>query len=71
VFHGVRKPDCKRPVGRPRRRWEDNIEMGLRLIGWEFVEWIHLAQDRDKWRAVVNTVMNFWVQKKKGREFLE
>jgi hypothetical protein len=45
-------------VGRPRRRWEDNIGMDLREIGWEGVDWIHLAQDRDQWRAVVNTVMN-------------
>jgi hypothetical protein len=51
-------PERKRPRGRPRRRWEDNIRRDLRVIGWEGVDWIHLAQDRDKWRAVVNTVMN-------------
>jgi hypothetical protein len=48
----------KRPLGRPRRRWEDNTRMYLREIGWEIVDWIHLAQDRDKWEAVVNMIMN-------------
>jgi ribosome biogenesis protein Nip4 len=46
---------------RPRRRWEDNIRMDLRAIGWEGVDWIHLAQDRDRWQAVVNTAMNLRV----------
>jgi hypothetical protein len=57
----VGKPEGKRPLGRPRRRWEDNIRMDLGEIGWEGVDWIHLAQDRDQWRALVNTVMNFQV----------
>jgi hypothetical protein len=52
------KPEGERQLGRPRRRWEDNIEMDLREIWWEGVDWIHLAQGRDQWRAVVNTVMN-------------
>jgi hypothetical protein len=51
------KPERKRPLERPRRRWEDVIQMDLRKIGWGGVEWIHLAQDRDLWRAVVNSVM--------------
>jgi hypothetical protein len=55
------KPEEKRPLGRPRRRWEDGIRMDLREIGWESVEWILLAQDRDRWRALVNTAMNLWV----------
>jgi hypothetical protein len=46
---------------RPRRRWEDNIKMDLREVGWGGVDWINLAQDRDRWRALVNTVMNLWV----------
>jgi hypothetical protein len=50
-----------RPLGRPRRRWEDNIKMDLREIGFGDVDWIHLARDRDTWRAVVNTVMNLRV----------
>jgi hypothetical protein len=55
----VGKPEGKRPLGRPRRRWEDGIKMDLGEIGWGgCVEWIHLAQDRDRWRAVVNAVMN-------------
>jgi hypothetical protein len=45
-------------LGKPRRRWEDNIKMDLREIVFGDVDWIHLAQDRDRWRAVVNTVMN-------------
>jgi hypothetical protein len=58
----VGKPERKRPLGRPRRRWEDNIRMDLREIGWKrVVDWLHLAQDRDQWRAVVNTVMNLRV----------
>jgi hypothetical protein len=58
----VGKPEGKRPLGRPRRRWEDGIKMDLTDIGWEGgVEWIHLAQDRDRWRAVVNTVMTLCV----------
>jgi hypothetical protein len=50
-----------RELGRSRRRWEDTIRMDLREIRWEGVNWIHLAQDRDQWRAVVNTVMNLRV----------
>jgi hypothetical protein len=55
------KSEHKKQVGRPRRRWEDNIRMDLREIGWEIVGWMHLAQGRDQWRAVVNTIMNFRV----------
>jgi hypothetical protein len=54
----VKKPEGKRPLGRPRLRWVDNIKMVLREIGWGTVEWIGLAQDRDQWRALVNTVIN-------------
>jgi len=54
----VGKPEGRRPLVRPRRRWEDNIRMVLREIGWEGVDWIRQAQDRDHWRAVVNMVMN-------------
>jgi hypothetical protein len=57
----VRKPEGKRPLGRPTRRWVDNIKMGLLEIGWGGVDWIGLAQDRDKWRALVNAVMNLRV----------
>jgi hypothetical protein len=55
------KSEGKRPLGRPRHRWEDGIRMDIREIGWGSVDWIQLAQDRDQWRAVVNTVMNLWV----------
>jgi hypothetical protein len=55
------KPEGKRPLGRPRRRWEDEIRMDLREIGWGGVDWIQLSQDRDRWRALVNTVMNLRV----------
>jgi hypothetical protein len=54
-------PEGRRPLGRPRRRWEDNIKMDLRETGFGDVDWIHLAQDRDRWRALVNTVMNLRV----------
>jgi hypothetical protein len=54
----VGKPEGKRPLGRPRRRWVDNIKMDLTKIGWDGVDRIELAQDRDQWRALVNTVMN-------------
>jgi hypothetical protein len=54
----VAKPEGKRPLGRPRRRWLDNIKIDLREIGWDRVDWIELAQDRDQWRALVNTIMN-------------
>jgi hypothetical protein len=57
----VGKPEGRRPLGSPRRRWEDNIKMDLREIGFGDVDWIHLAQDRDRWRAVVNTAMSLWV----------
>jgi len=56
----VGKPEGKRPLGRPKRRWEDNIKTGLQEVG--FGDWIELAQDRDRWRAVVNAVMNLRVQ---------
>jgi hypothetical protein len=57
----VGKPEGKRPLGRPRCRWEDNIRIDIREIVWEGVDWIHLAQDSDQWRAVVNTVMDLRV----------
>jgi hypothetical protein len=57
----VGKPECKRPLGRPRRRWVDNIKMDLKEIGSDGVDWIDLAQNRDQWRALVNTVMNLRV----------
>jgi hypothetical protein len=57
----VGKPEGKRPLGRPRRRWVDNIKIDLREIGCNDMDWIDLDQDRDQWRALVNTVMNFWV----------
>jgi hypothetical protein len=57
----VGKPEGKRPLERPRRRWDDGIKMDLREIGLGCVEWIQLAWDRDRWRAVVNAVMNLRV----------
>jgi hypothetical protein len=57
----VGRPEGMRPLGRPRRRWEDNISMDLRKIGFGDVDWIHWAQDRDRWRALVNTAMNLRV----------
>ena len=56
----VGKPEGKSPLGRPRHRWEDNIKMDLRKVG-RGGDWMELAQDRDKWRVLVNTVMNFLV----------
>jgi hypothetical protein len=53
----VGKPEVKRPLGRRRCRWDYNIRMYIWEIGWEGVDWIHLAQDRDQWRAFVNTLM--------------
>jgi hypothetical protein len=57
----VGRPEGKRPLGRPRRRWEDNIKMYLREIGIDVANWIQVAQDRVQWRACVNTVMNLRV----------
>jgi hypothetical protein len=57
----VGKPAGRTPLGIPRRTWEDNIRMDLREIGWGGMDWIDLAEDRDQWRALVNTVMNLWV----------
>ena len=57
----VGKPEGKRPLGKPRRRWDDNIKMALREVGCGGGEWMELAQDRDRWRVLVNTVMNLRV----------
>jgi hypothetical protein len=57
----VGRPEGRRPLGRPRRRWKDNIKMDLRETGFGDVDWIHLARDRDTWQALVNTVMNLRV----------
>ena len=57
----VGKPEGKRPLGRPRRRWEDNIKMDLQEVGRGCGDWMELAQDRERWRALVSTVMNFRV----------
>jgi hypothetical protein len=54
----VGKPEGKRPLGRPRRRWVGNSKMNLRDIGWDAMDWIDLIHDRYQWRALVNTVMN-------------
>jgi len=57
----VGKPEGKIPLGRPRRRWEDNIKMDLQGVGCGGMDWIELAQDRDRWRALVDAVMNLRV----------
>jgi transposase len=62
----VGRPEGERPLGRPRRRWEDNIKMDLREIGIDGVNWIQLAQDRVQWRVCVNTVMAFGFHTKAG-----
>ena len=58
----VGKPEGKRPLGRPRRRWEDNIKMDVQEMGGGGGDWMELARDRVRWRALVNTVMNFRVR---------
>jgi len=57
----VRKPEGKRPLGRPMRRWEDNIKMGLQEVGCGGMDWIEVDQDRDRWQELVNAVMNLRV----------
>ena len=57
----VGKPEGKRPLGRPRRRWEDNIKVDLQKVGCGGMDWIEVAQDRDRWRALVNAVMKLRV----------
>jgi hypothetical protein len=57
----VGRPEGKRPLRKPKRRWENGIRMDLSEIGWGSVEWMQLAQDRDRWRALVNTVLNLRV----------
>jgi hypothetical protein len=57
----VGKPEGRRPLGRPKRRWVGNIKIDLGEIGWDGGDWIDRAQDRDRWRALVNTVMNLRV----------
>ena len=62
----VGKPEGKRPLGRPRRRWEDNIKMDLQEVGGSYGDWMELAQDRYRWRALVGTVRNLRVPKMRG-----
>ena len=62
----VGKPEGRRPLGRPRLRWEDNVKTDLQEVGGGFGNWMELAQDRDRWWALVSTVMNFWVPKRRG-----
>ena len=57
----IRKPEGKRPLGRPRRRWEDNINMDLQEVGCGDMDWVELAQDTNRWWALVNAVMNLRV----------
>jgi hypothetical protein len=57
----VGRPEGRRPLRRPRHRWEKNIKMDLQEVGWDCMAWIDMAQDRDRWRALVNAVMNLWV----------
>jgi hypothetical protein len=65
----VGNPEEKRPLGRPRRRWVDNIKMDLREIIWDGMDWIDLPQDRDQWKALVNAVMNLRVPYNAGKFF--
>jgi len=62
----VGKPEGKSPLGRPRRRWVDNIRMNLQEVGCGYVDWIELAQDRDRWQTVVSAVMNLRVREMRG-----
>jgi hypothetical protein len=62
----VGKPECKRPLGKSRRRWEYNIKMDVQEVGCGGMDWIELAQDRDRWRALVYAVMNLWVSYNPG-----
>ena len=62
----VGRSEGKRPLGRPRRRWEDNIKMDFQEVGGGWEDWMELAQDRDRWRALVSTVMNLRVPKMRG-----
>jgi hypothetical protein len=62
----VEKPERKRLFGRPSHRWEDNVRMNLIETGREAVDWIHLAQDKDQWRTLVNMVMTFAFHKRQG-----
>ena len=62
----VGKPKGKKPLGRSIRRWEDNIKMDLQEVGGSCGDWMELAQDRDRWRALVGTLKNFWVPKMWG-----
>ena len=62
----VGKPEGKRPLGRPRRRWEDNIKMDLQEVGGGFGDWMELAQDRERWLELVSTVRNLRVPKMRG-----
>ena len=62
----VGKPEGKRPLERPRSRWEDNIKTDLQEVGFRGMDWIELAQDMDRWRALVSTVMNLRVPKMRG-----
>jgi hypothetical protein len=61
IQHFGGRPEGRRPLGRPRRRWEDNIKMDLREIGFDDVDWIHWAQDRDCWQALVNILTSLRV----------
>ena len=62
----VGKPDGKKPLGRSRHRWEENIKLNLQEVGCEGMDWIEVAQDRDRWRTVVNAVMNLRVPRNAG-----
>jgi hypothetical protein len=62
----VGRPEGRRQLGRPRRRWEDDIKMDFQEVGWGGFDWIDMAQDRDRWRAVVSAVMNFGFHKTRG-----
>jgi hypothetical protein len=63
----VGKPEGKRQLARSRYRWEDNIKMDLKEIGWGGMDWIDLTQDKSQWRALVNMVMNLWVPQNVGK----
>jgi hypothetical protein len=70
IAYSAGQPEGKRPLGRPRRRWEDNIKMGLQEVGSEGADWIELAQGRDRWRALVTALLKLWGCIKRG-EFID